>query len=65
MIGTFAPKDIESLSIIAGLLTIPFFAAAVYADVGLWVLERDAVLSWLSASNLMWLSIPSKVLAFP
>lgn len=64
MLETFAPKDIEGLSKLAGLLAIPFFAAAVYVDFGLWVLERDALLSWFATSNLAWLSIPAKVAAF-
>ncbi|MBI3187169.1 MAG: hypothetical protein HYZ31_04745 [Gammaproteobacteria bacterium] len=64
MLETFAPKDIEGLSKLAGLLAIPFFAAAVYVDFGLWVLERDPQLSWLATSSLAWLSIPAKVVAF-
>lgn len=64
MLDTFAPRDIEGLSKLAGLLAIPFFAAAVYVDFGLWVLERDTQLSWLVTSNLAWLSVPAKAIAF-
>lgn len=66
MMPVLAPKDIESLSKLATLLAAPFFSAAMFLDLGLWVLSYDnpPVLGWLVSNSNAGISAAGKAVAF-
>ena len=66
MADTFVPKDIESLSKLASLLAVPFFSAALFIDVGLWVLRYDnsPFLHWLISAPIQVISFLAKGVVF-
>jgi hypothetical protein len=64
MMPSFTPKDIESLSKLSSILIIPFIAAAVYVDFGLWVIDSARELGILASSRILILSYIAKVIAF-
>ena len=64
MLQSLAPKDIESLSKIAGILIIPFIAAAVYVDFGLWAIDWFKELGWLASTGILIFTYIAKLIAF-
>ncbi|WP_111497924.1 hypothetical protein [Marinobacter bohaiensis] len=64
MIQSFTPQDIAGLNRLSGILAIPFFAAAVYIDFGLWVLADADLLQSMASSSFDPVVAVSKTVAF-
>ncbi|WP_154662550.1 hypothetical protein [Solimonas flava] len=64
MIQPFSPEDIGSISKLAGILAVPFAAAAMFVDFGFWSVGQDKTVSALIASSVPAVALAAKIAAF-